>query len=121
MSDNDNNNITGGRSLEGGAAEPLAASWARPAQAPRVGRIGDWSGYVDGSIVTKVNCCTILLRNNGNNGRSGSRFGTISGLQASRPDFGGFGGQHGRGDDDDDSDEDGPDRGESWFAGGERR
>lgn len=50
MSDGDNSNTTGGRSLGGGAAEPLPASWARPTQAPRVGRIGNWSGYVDPSL-----------------------------------------------------------------------
>lgn len=43
----DNNNSSGGgggRSLGGGSNEPLPSSWTRPAAAPRVGRIGDWSG-----------------------------------------------------------------------------
>ncbi|KAH0580409.1 UBX domain-containing protein 1 [Termitomyces sp. J132] len=105
MSDNDNNITGGGRSLGGGSAEPLPASWARPTQTPRVGRIGNWSG------------------NNGNGSRSGSRFGTIGGLNSQPsgggPGFGGFGGLP-RGGEDDDSDEEGPGRGESWFAGGER-
>ncbi|KAG6885699.1 hypothetical protein C0992_004961 [Termitomyces sp. T32_za158] len=104
MSDGDNSNTTGGgRSLGGGAAEPLPTSWTRPTQAPRVGRIGDWSG-----------------NSGNNNSRSGSRFGTIGGLNSQAggagPSSGGFGG----GQDDDDSDEDEPGRGESWFAGGER-
>ena len=39
-----NNSTTGGRSLGGGAAEPLPSSWSHPSERPRVGRIGDWSG-----------------------------------------------------------------------------
>ena len=33
-----------GRTLSGDPAEPLPSNWARPSSAPRVGRIGDWSG-----------------------------------------------------------------------------
>ena len=43
MSDDSNSTTAGGRSLGGGAAEPLPASWSRPSERPRVGRIGDWS------------------------------------------------------------------------------
>ncbi|KAG6887996.1 hypothetical protein C0995_011101 [Termitomyces sp. Mi166 len=107
MSDGNNNNTTeGGRSLGGGASEPLPASWARPTQTTRVGRIGNWSG-----------------NNGGNSSRSGSRFGTIGGLNSQPggggPGFGGFDGHPGGGDDDS-SDDEGPGGGESWFAGGER-
>lgn len=44
MSDESKNTTGGGRSLGGGAAEPLPSSWSRPSERPRVGRIGDWSG-----------------------------------------------------------------------------
>lgn len=44
MSDDSNNTSGGGRSLGGDAAEPLPSNWSRPAEKPRVGRIGDWSG-----------------------------------------------------------------------------
>ncbi|KAF8887040.1 hypothetical protein CPB84DRAFT_1787195 [Gymnopilus junonius] len=40
MSDNGNN---AGRTLSGAPAEPLPASWANRSNAPRVGRIGDWT------------------------------------------------------------------------------
>lgn len=40
MSDDSNNTTAGGRSLGGGASEPLPASWLHPAERPRVGRIG---------------------------------------------------------------------------------
>ena len=43
MSDDSNNTAAGGRTLGGGAAEPLPSSWLRPSERPRVGRIGDWS------------------------------------------------------------------------------
>lgn len=42
--ESDSTNSSGGRSLGGGASQPLPASWARPSDRPRVGRIGDWSG-----------------------------------------------------------------------------
>ena len=44
MSDEPNTS-GGGRSLGGGSNEPLPASWSRP-QSSRIGRVGDWSGYV---------------------------------------------------------------------------
>ncbi|KAF5375951.1 hypothetical protein D9615_008158 [Tricholomella constricta] len=100
MSGNDDaDNSTGsGRTLGGGAAEPMPASWSRPSQAPRVGRIGDWSG-------------------GGGDSRGGSRFGTIGGL-SSGGDGGGRGPPRGAGNDsDDDEDEEKP---QQWFAGGER-
>ena len=43
ISMSDNNTTRVGRSLGGGAAEPLPSSWLRPSERPRVGRIGDWS------------------------------------------------------------------------------
>ena len=43
MSDDTNNTTAGGRSLRGGASEPLPNSWSQPSERPRVGRIGDWS------------------------------------------------------------------------------
>ncbi|KAG6826516.1 hypothetical protein H0H92_015509 [Tricholoma furcatifolium] len=102
--DNNNTNTGGGRSLGGGSAEPLPQSWSRPSQAPRVGRIGDWSGTGGSS-----------------SNRSGSRFGTIGGLSSQssgapvpsghRPPLG---------DDSDDDEEDESRQRESWFAGGER-
>ncbi|KAF8063475.1 hypothetical protein FPV67DRAFT_246408 [Lyophyllum atratum] len=103
MSDNDNTNNPsgGGRSLGGGAAEPLPSSWSRPAQAPRVGRIGDWSGSSRGS-----------------GGPGASRFGTIGGL--SSEGGGGRGGHAGHGHAPEDSDDDDEDKREQWFAGGER-
>ncbi|KAG6833316.1 hypothetical protein H0H87_008948 [Tephrocybe sp. NHM501043] len=111
MADGDNNTNTtgGGRSLGGGPAEPMPSSWAQPSQAPRVGRIGNWSGT-----------------SGGNSSRNGSRFGTIGGLNAqsgggARPSPSGFDGHgHGHGDDSDDDDEQGEEKRESWFAGGER-
>ncbi|KAG6908230.1 hypothetical protein DXG01_005623 [Tephrocybe rancida] len=66
----------------------------------------------------------VIRTSGGNTSQSGSRFGTIDGLNSqsgggtSRPPPGGHAG-HGHGDDSEDDDEDAP--GESWFAGGERR
>ncbi|KAF9478749.1 SEP-domain-containing protein [Pholiota conissans] len=95
MSGGGNNPSGTGRTLGGDPAEPLPASWARPAAAPRVGRIGDWSGSSSGS-------------------RTGEgRFATISSLS------GGGGVPAARDDDDDDSDDENKGA-ESWFAGGER-
>ncbi|KAL0948013.1 hypothetical protein HGRIS_010635 [Hohenbuehelia grisea] len=48
MSGNDNDN-SGGRALGGGASERLPSSWVRPSQAPRIGRIGDWSSSASSS------------------------------------------------------------------------
>lgn len=105
MADNDEtNNITGGgRTLGGGAAEPLPSSWSRPATAPRVGRIGDWSG------------------SSSRGGSSGSRFGTIGGLSGSGSG-GGHAGHagHGHGPEDDSDDDEDEHKGEQYFAGGER-
>lgn len=42
MGDN-NENSGAGRSLGGGAAEPLPASWANREGTRRVGRVGDWN------------------------------------------------------------------------------
>ncbi|TFK35804.1 hypothetical protein BDQ12DRAFT_611172 [Crucibulum laeve] len=113
MSNDENNNNTNaggvGRTLGGAPAEPLPSTWARPAERPRVGRIGDWSG--GGASASS-------------SGGSGSRFGTLGSLG------GGGGGPAAapRGvpapseddDDDDEEEEDGKDRRETWFAGGER-
>ncbi|KAF8804185.1 SEP-domain-containing protein [Phlegmacium glaucopus] len=44
MSDDSNNTTGGGRSLGGGAPQPLPSSWSQPSERPRFGRIGDWSG-----------------------------------------------------------------------------
>ncbi|KAF9555715.1 SEP-domain-containing protein [Agrocybe pediades] len=98
MSDNG-----GGRTLSGDPAEPLPSNWARPNSAPRVGRIGDWSG---------------TSSSRGGSTGGGSRFGTLSSLNSG----GGGGGGRGPVPDDDDEDEDdeenkGP---QSWFTGGER-
>ena len=48
MSDDSNNTNAGGRTLGGGASEPLPASWLHPSERPRVGRIGG-SGVGGGS------------------------------------------------------------------------
>jgi len=94
MSDNTDDN-GGGRTLGGGASEPLPASWARPSQAPRTGRIGNWSSSNTSS-------------------RGGDRFASIG-------DFSQGGGNHAQPEDEDDGDDsDQHDRRESWFAGGER-
>ncbi|KAF9466781.1 hypothetical protein BDZ94DRAFT_1306004 [Collybia nuda] len=101
MSDDNNVNSEsgGGRSLGGGSNEPLPSSWARPAAAPRVGRIGDWSG---GS--------------RGGSGGSSGRFGTIGGLGSSvPPSRSPRGGPASSNSSDDENNE-----GESWFAGGEK-
>ncbi|KAF8639316.1 hypothetical protein AX17_001596 [Amanita inopinata Kibby_2008] len=95
----DDNNSDAGRTLDGRPAEPLPTSWAQRSSAPRVGRIGDWSGATASSR------------------SGGSRFATIDSMNAARAG--------GRGppavDDGDDEDEnDSTDRRESWFAGGER-
>ncbi|KDR72801.1 hypothetical protein GALMADRAFT_252068 [Galerina marginata CBS 339.88] len=104
MSDNDSNST--GRTLGGDPAEPLPSNWARPAAAPRVGRIGDWSGSSSSG--------------GGGSGRDG-RFGTISSLGASSGGGGGGGGRPpARDEDDDDDDDDENKEAESWFAGGER-
>ncbi|RDB21824.1 UBX domain-containing protein 1 [Hypsizygus marmoreus] len=103
MSSDDNTNppaSSGGRSLGGGAPEPLPESWSHPAPAARVGRIGDWS-------------------NGGRGGGSGSggRFGTIGSLGGASPGSG----RQSQGRSDDDSDEEDENKGgETWFAGGER-
>ncbi|KAG5645308.1 hypothetical protein DXG03_006497 [Asterophora parasitica] len=96
---NAGNTTGGGRTLGGGAAQPIPAAWSRPTQAPRVGRVGDWSG-------------------NSGGGRSGSRFGTIGGLNSSRS--GGGHASHGHRPGDDSDDDENEDRGEQYFAGGER-
>ncbi|PFH49148.1 hypothetical protein AMATHDRAFT_5121 [Amanita thiersii Skay4041] len=97
MSGDDNNNITSGRTLDGRPADPMPSTWTRPSSAPRVGRIGDWSG------------------NNSNSGASRSgRFASLDSINA-----GGFSAQ-GPSDDDDEDENDSADRRESWFAGGER-
>ncbi|TFK68923.1 SEP-domain-containing protein [Pluteus cervinus] len=88
------NNGGVGRTLGGDPAEPLPATWARPSQAPRPGRIGG-------------------------NASSGTRFGTIGNLgQGATGARGGFT----PGDDDDEGDDSDhqADQGETWFAGGER-
>jgi UBX domain-containing protein 1 len=47
MSDDSNNTTAGGRSLGGGASEPLPTNWLHPTERPRVGRIGDSGGHHD--------------------------------------------------------------------------
>lgn len=50
MADDENNQNTGaGRTLGGGAAEPLPASWRTSTSQPRVGRIGGPSTLVYGT------------------------------------------------------------------------
>lgn len=96
---------SGGQSLGGNQNnEPLPAGWGRPS-APRVGRVGDWSG----------------TNNPSRNTSSSSRgdFGSLSNLPTSGsariP-----GGPQVDDDDDDDDDDDENKEGENWFAGGER-
>ncbi|KAJ3809007.1 hypothetical protein EV368DRAFT_87747 [Lentinula lateritia] len=106
MSDNNSN---GGRSIGGGANEPLPTGWGQSSSSRRIARIGDISG------------------SSGSSGRSsggrGSRISTLRELTGTTlPAPAGQGGNvpgagHG-GDDSDDEDNDG--EGESWFAGGER-
>ncbi|KAF5361436.1 hypothetical protein D9758_006167 [Tetrapyrgos nigripes] len=106
MSDNDNSNSNGGRSLGGGSAEPLPSSWANPNTTRRVGRIGDWNNSSSDSSP---------------GGSEGARISSLRDLQSSAPSVpsgGGFGGTGG-GRDDDDSDGEEPDT-ENWFTGGER-
>ncbi|KJA16623.1 hypothetical protein HYPSUDRAFT_193049 [Hypholoma sublateritium FD-334 SS-4] len=98
MSDSGNNPSGVGRTLGGEPAEPLPASWARPAAAPRVGRVGDWSGTGSSS-----------------SGANRGRFGTIASLGGSSG-----GGPPAAHDDDDDDSDDENKGAESWFAGGER-
>jgi len=104
MSDDNTNR---GRTLGGGEGDDsIPSSWARPANAPRVGRVGAWNS------------------GSGSSSRSGSgqRVATLRDLGSSGgPSSGGFGGPGGQGADDDEDDDDDPkEGGESWFAGGER-
>ncbi|KAJ3509105.1 hypothetical protein NLJ89_g5394 [Agrocybe chaxingu] len=91
-----------GRTLSGDPAEPLPESWVHHSSAPRVGRIGDWSGS----------------SSSGGSHSGAGRFATLSSLGGG----GGAGGQggHGHAHDDDDDDEDENKGAERWFAGGER-
>lgn len=91
-SDNDQSSLGSGdgRSLSGGASEPLPSTWSRPTQAPRVGRIGDWSSQPSSE--------------------GSQRIGRIGGSS---------GGNRVPSSDDDDDDDDDEKR-ESWFTGGER-
>jgi len=90
------NTSSSGRSLGGGAAEPMPASWARPSTQPRVGRIGAWTS---------------------SSAPRGGRIGGLDDLASSGPPSGmpGLGG-------DDDSEGEGDDaqQPQSFFAGGER-
>ncbi|KAL1756914.1 hypothetical protein FB107DRAFT_260497 [Schizophyllum commune] len=124
MSGDSNDNV--GRTLGGGAAEPLPAEWARPAAArsssgPRVGRVGAWGSSGSGG-------------GSGSNTPSSSGRGGIHTFR-DLVGGGGFSGGGGGGgpapprggvgriphnDEDDDSDDEGPPEAESWFAGGER-
>lgn len=46
---------SGGRSLGGGAAEPLPAGWgASSGSAARVGRVGQWGARCDHSLLARV-------------------------------------------------------------------
>lgn len=94
MSDDNNQGSGGGQSLSGGANEPLPSTWSRPSQAPRVGRIGNWS-------------------NSPSTGGS-QRIGRIGGSSGSSP------GPSRDGDDDEGDDDDDDDKRETWFTGGER-
>ena len=47
-----NNPSGAGRTLGGDPAEPLPESWAQRSSAPRVGRIGDWSGSSSSGYVS---------------------------------------------------------------------
>jgi len=89
--DDNNTSQAGGRSLGGGAAEPLPSSWTHPTTQPRVGRIGAWSTS------------------------SSSRTGRFAGIQdfSSNPAS-----SRGHGDDGDGHDQ--GDEPQSFFAGGER-
>ncbi|KAG2148891.1 hypothetical protein DEU56DRAFT_782703 [Suillus clintonianus] len=93
----------GGQSLGGNQdSEPLPAGWGQPS-APRVGRVGNWSGS----------------NNSGRNSSASSRgrFGSLS-----NPPTSGSARTPGRlqADDDDDDDDNENKEGENWFAGGER-
>lgn len=104
--DNDKNGSVsgGGRSMSGGANEPMPSTWNRPSQAPRIGRIGDWASqrYVLASFQRSTDPT-----------RSSSGGDQPAGLGGSSR-----GGQMPISDDDEDDKEN---EGENWFAGGERR
>ncbi|KAJ7641257.1 hypothetical protein FB45DRAFT_899783 [Roridomyces roridus] len=104
MSGDNKDSNAGGRSLGGGPAsnEPLPESWGRPA-APRVGRVGGWSGSSESS----------------RGGGGGARIGTLRDI-APPPRAPPQPHSHGSDDDDDDSDDEAPAEREQWFAGGER-
>ncbi|KAF9078273.1 hypothetical protein BDP27DRAFT_1309330 [Rhodocollybia butyracea] len=95
MSDNN-----GGRSLGGGAGEPLPTGWGQSDSTRRIGRIGDLSSSSGssgrGESTPRIRSLRDIIGGNGS--------------PASGP-----AGDHGN-DDSDDEDEEG----ESWFAGGER-
>ncbi|KAJ6629896.1 hypothetical protein B0H10DRAFT_1985755 [Mycena sp. CBHHK59/15] len=93
----------------GPSNEPLPASWIRPATAPRVGRVGDWSSSGGSS----------------SNRSGGARIGTLRDIASSAagPSMGGNGHPHAPvpNNSDDEDDEDVPmEERERWFAGGER-
>ena len=96
----------GGQSLSGGASEPLPSTWSHPSQAPRVGRIGNWSNtpstYV---LLSRIRSINLIGSRSGGN----PSIGRIGGLNP------------GPSRDDDDDDDDDDNKRESWFTGGERR
>ncbi|KIK00603.1 hypothetical protein K443DRAFT_679069 [Laccaria amethystina LaAM-08-1] len=101
-----NNDTTGsGRTLDGGPGESLPASWARPTERPRVGRVGQWGGSGAPS-------------SSRGGGSGNSRFATLSSLGGDNSG-GGRPPPHVHHDDDDDDDDDAAKQ-ETWFAGGER-
>ena len=121
----DQNNSGAGRSLGGGAAEPMPASWRTNTSAPRVGRVGGpstfvaflWNSYVLGTYRSPLPFALYYSAARSSAARSGgARIASLNDIASSG---GGGGGPapHGHGDDDSD-DEDSQER---LFAGGERR
>ncbi|KAI0321545.1 ubiquitin-related domain-containing protein [Amylostereum chailletii] len=102
MSDN---NSTGGRTVGGGDADnALPEAWARPAAAPRIGRIGGLGSNSGAPSSSRSG--------------SGARIATFRDLVASGG--GGHGHSHASSDDSSDDEDKPEDQRETWFAGGER-
>ncbi|KIY66496.1 SEP-domain-containing protein [Cylindrobasidium torrendii FP15055 ss-10] len=112
--DDNNENSGAGRSLGGGAAEPLPAGWGNRQGTRRVGRVGDWNNNGPFEVISRSSP--------GSGSSGGARIRTFRDLAAA----GGGGassagrpptGRPATGDDDDDEDDDQP---QNFFAGGER-
>ncbi|KAF7334477.1 UBX domain-containing protein 1 [Mycena venus] len=106
--DNNESNTGGGRSLGGGpVSEPLPESWLRPADPPRVGRIGAWSSSSGSS-----------------RGGGGARIASLRDIapppQATRRPPMPVPPSSDDSSEGDDDDEGPPEQREQWFAGGER-